>query len=133
MLPSGSAISTATFGFFFSSGTRSDDGVSHQSTSPFCSAAAAVATSGTICHSIRSKLMRLPPDSQFAFSARGTYPSNFSKIAFAPGTHSFLLNRIGPEPTYSVICLNGSVAAMRSGMMNRLGVLLLPSANSIFG
>jgi hypothetical protein len=42
------------------------------------------------------------------------------------------LKRIGPEPTYSLICLNGSVAAIRSGMMNSVGVLLLPSANSIF-
>ena len=50
-----------------------------------------------------------------------------------PGTHSFLENFIGPEPTYSVISLNGSVLAIRSGMISASGALPLPSANSIFG
>ena len=40
---------------------------------------------------------------------------------------------MGPLPIYSEICLNGSVLAMRSGMMNAIGVLILPSASSIFG
>jgi hypothetical protein len=40
---------------------------------------------------------------------------------------------MGPLPTYSEICLNGSVFAMRSGMMKAIGVLILPSASSIFG
>jgi hypothetical protein len=51
----------------------------------------------------------------------------------APGTHSLFANFIGPEPIYSGICLNGSVWAMRSGMMNAQGVLFLPNASSIFG
>ena len=41
------------------------------------------------------------------------------------------MNFIGPEPTYSLISLNGSVLAMRSGMMSAIGALFLPSANSI--
>ena len=45
----------------------SGSGGFHQSTSPFCSAAAAVAASGIICHSTRSNVMRLPPASQSAF------------------------------------------------------------------
>src|SRR5262244_3731174 len=40
---------------------------------------------------------------------------------------------MGPLPIYSEICLNGSVFAMRSGMMKAIGVLILPSASSIFG
>ena len=40
---------------------------------------------------------------------------------------------MGPLPMYSVICLNGSVWAIRSGMMKASGVLTLPSARSIFG
>ncbi len=71
MLPSGSAISTLMRLLRFSRGTRSGIGFSHQSTSPFCSAAAAVAASGMMTHSMRSKLTRLPPDSQSAFSSRG--------------------------------------------------------------
>ena len=39
-------MSTITLRFFRSNGTRSGIGISHQSTSPFCSAAAAVAGSG---------------------------------------------------------------------------------------
>ena len=38
-----------------------------------------------------------------------------------------------PLPTYSEICWKGSVRAMRSGIMNAIGVLSLPSASSIFG
>ncbi len=32
-----------------------------------------------------------------------------------------------------MICVNGSVLAIRSGMMKAMGVLVLPSARSIFG
>src|ERR1700756_4398652 len=46
ILPSGSAMSTATLRFLRNSGTRSEIGFSHQSISPFCSAAAAVAGAG---------------------------------------------------------------------------------------
>ena len=72
ILPSGSAISTEMLRFFFNSGTRSEIGFSHQSTSPFCSAAEAVAGSGMTTHSMRSTSMFLPPASQDAFSCRGT-------------------------------------------------------------
>ena len=72
MLPSGSAISTWMFLFFLSTGTRSGIGVSHQSISPFCSAAAAVAGSGMITHSMRSTFIFLPPASQECGSLRGT-------------------------------------------------------------
>ena len=51
----------------------------------------------------------------------------------APGTHSSRMKRIGPLPTYSVICVNGSDLAIRSGIMKAIGVLILPSASSIFG
>jgi hypothetical protein len=51
----------------------------------------------------------------------------------APGTHSLRANFMGPLPMYSVICWNGSVFAIRSGMMKPIGVLFLPSANRIFG
>ena len=40
---------------------------------------------------------------------------------------------MGPLPMYSVICWKGSVLAIRSGMMKAIGVLFLPSANSILG
>ena len=43
MLPSGSAMSTLMLRLRLSTGTRSVSGVSHQSISPFCSAAEAVA------------------------------------------------------------------------------------------
>jgi hypothetical protein len=42
-------------------------------------------------------------------------------------------NRIGPLPTYSPIGLNGSVAAIRAGMMKHEGVPTLPSATRSFG
>jgi hypothetical protein len=73
MLPSGSAISTATLRLRRSTGIRSVIGFSHQSTSPFCSAAEAVAGSGITTHSTRSTIIRLPPASQLAGSSRGTY------------------------------------------------------------
>jgi hypothetical protein len=59
--------------------------------------------------------------------------AEFSNTAFAPGTHSFFIKRIGPLPMYSFICRNGSVAAIRSGMIKQQGVSSLPSASSIFG
>ena len=71
-LPSGSAMSTTTLRFLRSSGTRSEIGFSHQSISPFCSAADAVPGSGITTHSMRSISMRLPPASQEAGSCRGT-------------------------------------------------------------
>jgi hypothetical protein len=39
------------------------------------------------------------------------------------------MNRIGPLPTYSLICLNGSVFAMRSGITTASGVPIFPSAD----
>ena len=72
MLPSGSAMSTATLRLRRSTGTRSEIGFSHQSTSPFCSAAEAVAGSGMTIHSTRSTRIFLPPASQDAGSSRGT-------------------------------------------------------------
>ena len=72
MLPKGSAMSTLTLRLRFKSGTRSGTGFSHQSISPFCSAAALVASSGRISHSMRSNITRLPPDSHSATSGRGT-------------------------------------------------------------
>lgn len=56
-----------------------------------------------------------------------------SNTALAPGSHSFLTKRIGPLPTCSLICLKGSVAAIRAGMIKQHGVAILPSASSIFG
>jgi hypothetical protein len=41
---------------------------------------------------------------------------------------SAAMNRIGPLPTYSVICLYGSVLAMRSGITTASGVPVLPRA-----
>jgi hypothetical protein len=40
---------------------------------------------------------------------------------------------MGPLPTYSVICRNGSVLAIRSGMTKAIGVSVLPSASKILG
>src|SRR4030088_2763860 len=54
MLPSGSAISTLMLRFFLSIGTRSAIGFSHQSTSPFCSAAAPAAGSRVTPHLLAS-------------------------------------------------------------------------------
>ena len=71
MSPSGFICSSTMLRSRRSSGNRSGNGVSHQSTSPDCSAAEAVAASGMMCHSIRSKLARLPPETQSArFLAR---------------------------------------------------------------
>ncbi len=50
-----------------------------------------------------------------------------------PGTHSALTNLNGPEPVGSSTCLNASVAAMRSGMMNGTFDEGLPSASSTYG
>jgi hypothetical protein len=72
MLPSGLAMSSMTLRFLRSSGTRSAIGVSHQSTSPFWSAAEAVAGSGITIHSLRSSSIRFPPASQEFGSWRGT-------------------------------------------------------------
>ena len=65
-------MSTITLRFLRSNGTRSAIGYSHQSTSPFCSAAEAVAGSGITIHSMRSTNIRLPPASHEAGSWRGT-------------------------------------------------------------
>ena len=64
-------MSSAIPAFRRSSGTRSGIGVSHQSTSPLCNAAAAVAASGMTRHSTRSNATRLPPASQSPGSSRG--------------------------------------------------------------
>src|ERR1700738_2179593 len=79
IFPSGSAISTTTLRLLLSTGTRSAIGVSHQSTSPFCSAADAVAGSAMTTHSMRSTKICLPPESHELGSCRGTYSENFSK------------------------------------------------------
>ncbi len=54
MLPARSMISVVIARLRRSTGSRSAVGASHQSISPACSAAAAVAASGIVCHSIRS-------------------------------------------------------------------------------
>ena len=69
-------------------------------------------------HSMRSTFMLLAagePGMRARCAARS--PRIFSNTALAPGTQSLRANFIGPLPMYSVICLNGSVLAMRSGMM----------------
>ena len=81
-------------------------------------ACAAVVGSGIVVHSTRSKFAIFGPDVQSVVPpARGTYPANFSYTTFAPGTRSSALNRYGPLPTISVTCVNGSVLAIRSGMI----------------
>ena len=134
MLPSGSAMSTLMLRLRLSTGTRSGIGVSHQSISPFCSAADAVAGSGMMTHSMRSTFMTLPPASQLPARCAARSPSNFSNAAMRAGlpVGAHELHRAASRCTPS-ICLNGSVLAMRSGMMKQHGVPTLPSANSIFG
>ena len=66
--PNGSTSSTDTPGEDFSLAIRSNSGRSTQSTSPVCSAAAAVAESGMNFHSTRSKFATLPPAQLDAFS-----------------------------------------------------------------
>ena len=79
-------------------------------------------------HSMRSSKICFPPASHELGSCRGTYSENFSNTARAPGTHSLRTSFIGPLPTYSLMGLNGSVAAMRAGMMKHEGVPTFPSA-----
>jgi len=62
--PVGSCTATRTFLFLFRSGSRSWVAYSHQSTSPFCNAAAADAGSGVVRHSMRSKWVILGPEVQ---------------------------------------------------------------------
>ena len=69
--PCGLSMATVMFGFFAKIGRRSDNGCSHQSTSPFCRAAAAVAGSGMMRHSIRGKLAILAPVPQSALTRFG--------------------------------------------------------------
>ena len=64
MVPSGPLASVRTLALRSSIGSRSLGGFSHQSTSPFSSAAAAVAGSGMTIHSTRSKLTIFGPASQ---------------------------------------------------------------------
>ena len=59
--PVGSWIAVFTPRDLRSSGSKSSDGYSHQSCSPDCSAAAAVAASGIVVHSTRSKCTILGP------------------------------------------------------------------------
>ncbi len=59
--PLGSRMSTFTPRARRSCGTRSIAGSSHQSTSPWRSAAEAVPGSGMVSHSTRSKCTALPP------------------------------------------------------------------------
>ena len=103
------------------SAARSISGCSIQSTSPVCSAAAAVEGSFWVIHSTRSKCTTLPPEMYSGFSCRGTYLSNLAQDACAPATHSSFRNRNGPDPTYSFTCSVAGVFAIRSGMMNRPG------------
>ena len=56
-----------------SCGSRSTIGFCHQSASPACIAAALVALSGMIRHSMRSKFITLPPEVKRGGSLRGTY------------------------------------------------------------
>jgi hypothetical protein len=44
-------------------------------------------------------------------------PSNFVNTALLPGSHSSRANTNGPEPTYSEICSETGVSAIRLGMM----------------
>ena len=80
-------------------------------------------------HSTRSKWATFGPDVHSSLpSGRGTYLSNLSYTLRAPGTRSSATNRNGPLPTISVICLNGSVFASRSGIISGFGVVGLPNA-----
>ena len=64
MKPVGLALPMVNAGLRLSNGTKSACTCSYQSTSPVCSAAAAVAASGMTFHSIRSKCATFPPDVQ---------------------------------------------------------------------
>jgi hypothetical protein len=73
MPPAGSCTSVFKVPPWRSSGSRSMVGFCHQSTSPAVRALAAVAGSGTTCHSMRSYHGRLGPAVNVASpSARGT-------------------------------------------------------------
>ena len=69
--PAGSVTSARRARLRRKDGMKSVSGVSSQSTSPLCRAAAAVAVSVMIRHSTRSSSIRLPPESQSAGSSRG--------------------------------------------------------------
>ena len=71
-MPNGSVRCMLTSEWASSTGCRSGRTEPNQSTSPAWMAAMAVAASGMICHSIRSKCATLPPEVHCAFSARGT-------------------------------------------------------------
>ena len=72
-------------------------------------------------HSTRSSSTRCPPAVYDAGSWRGVYLSNRAKAAWLPETNSSGRKRNGPQPTISVSCLNGSVAARRSGTITGCG------------
>ncbi len=61
MKPAGSTMRTTSLRSRLSGGSRSASGISHQSTSPVCSAAAIVPPSGMIFHSTRSKCATFGP------------------------------------------------------------------------
>ncbi len=82
-------------------GSRSGSGFSHQSTSPACNAAAAVAGSGITCHSTRSKFASLGPLVQSGVPAgTGTGPPPAAEAAamaaFSAGVSSVLPSPFAP-------------------------------------
>ena len=101
---------------------------SSMSISPFSSAFTCVSASGIHIHSTRSRLTTFPPERPAIGSARGLYLANLVNTSFSPGFHSSFLNTNGPEPTYSSICLKGSVSAIRLGIMKGTTTDGLPMA-----
>ena len=101
------------------------------SISPLSSALTCVWLSGIHTHSTRSRCTTLPPARPEAGSGRGLYFVFLRKTIFSPGFHSSSFRTNGPEPTYSLICLLGSVSATRLGIMNGTATDGLPSACSI--
>ena len=76
----------------------------------------------------RSATMRFPPASYEACSPARHIVSKFSRIPpWPPAPVRSWLKRIGPLPTLSLICLNGSLSAIRAGVMKQHCVPILPS------
>src|SRR5262249_44561015 len=116
ILPSGSAMSTATLRFLRNSGTRSEIGFSHQSISPLCSAAAAVAGSGITTHSTRSASIRLPP------ASHEPAPEPRARLRARRIVGEFFERGLGARNPFVLHETHGAAADIFGNLLERIGL-----------